>query len=126
MRNELLAAVMRSERPVKLALCTVVAVGGAGWAIAAASLGYIGALRGEVLAAQHDATDARASIDFYKQVAAKAYTQMLVAKGHAGDSGVLIPVGTRVECNMTYTQVAGKTVGHCEGPLLLPPRGYVN
>ena len=96
------------------------------WAVAAAFSGYIAVLRVETIAAQHEAKTATASIDFYKQAAAKAYTQMLMAKGRAGDSAALIPAGTRVECNMTYSQIAGKPVGKCEGPLFFPPRIFVN
>ena len=126
MKSELLAAIMRAERPVKVALCGATLTAFAGWAVAAAFSGYITVLRVDTIAAQLEAKTATASIDFYKQAAAKAYTQMLMAKGRAGDSAALIPAGTRVECNMTYSQIAGKPVGKCEGPLFLPPRSFVN
>jgi hypothetical protein len=126
MKNELLSSVLRAERPVKLALCVIVLAGCAGWALAASFAGYIGALRAETIAAQREAKSADDSVDIYKRIAAKAYTKMLIAQSHDSRGGLLIPAGTSVDCTMTYSEVGGKTIGKCEGPLLLPPRSFIN
>lgn len=122
--SNLLRSILRAERPVKAALGGMVLAGGVGWLMVCSLIGYVGVLRGETIIAQRDAATSAASIGHYKRVAAKAYTEMLVAKGGTADSKLLIPVGTRIECNINYKVVAGKTVGNCEGPLLLPPSTY--
>jgi hypothetical protein len=126
MTRQLTAALSRAERSVKLALCALLLLSCAGWGTTVIFASYIVGVRAQAISAERELDAARASVDFYRKSAAKAYTQMLISSDHTVPGRVPVPTGTRVDCEMTYTQIAGRTVGHCEGLLLLPPPGYVN
>lgn len=76
--------------------------------------------------AKQRAASAEADAKLWKRQAGKAYTEMLAVTSGAGalSNAILIPAGTRIECNLNSQVGNGRNVSTCEGATIYPPRDY--
>lgn len=60
----------------------------------------------------------------WKRLAGKAYTEMLKASHDASKGNFLIPAGSRVDCEITKTDLSGKTNVSCNEKVVYPPADF--